>query len=249
MLRNLIRLAVLLLIANALYRFVPVVHPPPSVQGCGRRSGAVLRRIARTVEIIDRVMVLAEKYQIPIEREAVQVTRDKQLPTSTSCTKSQSSGSLPTSGRCRSPSRSRAGTGRRRPAPTRSSEISAARLERAPDAARAAADAAVARGSSSVERLAGRASSVVRRVHGSPRLISTFSRAPRARPRAGARAPRRRRSRRSDCRTWRPWMPLRRPSAHRRITSSGASVGGRQRCLDAGGAARSAFSDRTLGSR
>ena len=78
MLRNLIRLAVFLLIANALYRFVPVyMH---HYQFKDAVAEAVKFSKDRTdVEIVDRVMVLAGRYQIPIDRDAVQVTRDKQM--------------------------------------------------------------------------------------------------------------------------------------------------------------------------
>ena len=78
MLRNLVRLAIVLLLANALYRFVPVyLH---HYQFKDAVAEAVKFSKDRTdVEIVDRVMVLAERYQIPIDREAVQVTRDKQM--------------------------------------------------------------------------------------------------------------------------------------------------------------------------
>jgi len=78
MLRNLIRLAVFLLIVNALYRFVPVyVHHYQFKDAVA--EAAKFSKDRSDVEIIDRVMVLAERYQIPIARDAVQVTRDKQM--------------------------------------------------------------------------------------------------------------------------------------------------------------------------
>ena len=78
MLRNLVRLVVFLLIVNALYRFVPVyVHHYQFKDAVA--EAAKFSKDRTDVEIIDRVMVLAERYQIPLDREAVQVTRDKQL--------------------------------------------------------------------------------------------------------------------------------------------------------------------------
>ena len=78
MLRNLVRLVVFLLIVNALYRFVPVyVHHYQFKDAVA--EAAKFSKDRTDVEIIDRVMVLAERYQIPLAREAVQVTRDKQL--------------------------------------------------------------------------------------------------------------------------------------------------------------------------
>ena len=73
MLRNLIRLAVFLLIANALYRFVPVYMHHYQFKDAVAEA-AKFSKDRSDVEIIDRVMVLAERYQIPIDREAVQVT-------------------------------------------------------------------------------------------------------------------------------------------------------------------------------
>ena len=78
MLRNLIRVAVLLLIANALYRFVPVyVHYHQFKDAV--KEAALFAKDKSDSEITDRVMVLAERYKVRINREAVQVTRDRQL--------------------------------------------------------------------------------------------------------------------------------------------------------------------------
>jgi hypothetical protein len=77
MLRNLVRLAVLLLIAHALYRFVPVYMHHYQFKDAVEEA-ARFSRDRSEVEVIDRVMQLAERYQIPLDREAIQVTRDKQ---------------------------------------------------------------------------------------------------------------------------------------------------------------------------
>jgi len=77
MLRNLIRLAVLLLIANALYRFVPVYLHHYQFKDAVAEA-ARFSKDRTDAELVDRVMLLAERYQIPLDREAVQVTLDKQ---------------------------------------------------------------------------------------------------------------------------------------------------------------------------
>ena len=78
MLRNLIRLAIVLLIAHALYHFVPpYVHYHQFKDAVGET--ALFAKDLGDAEIVDRVMELAARYSIPIEREAVQVTRDKQF--------------------------------------------------------------------------------------------------------------------------------------------------------------------------
>jgi hypothetical protein len=74
--RNLIRLAVLLLIAHALFRFVPVyVHHYQFKDAVAET--ALFAKDRTDTELVDRVMTLAERYQIPLERDAVQVSRDK----------------------------------------------------------------------------------------------------------------------------------------------------------------------------
>jgi hypothetical protein len=40
---------------------------------------ALFARDSPEADIVDRVMVLAERYTVPVRREAVQVTRDKQF--------------------------------------------------------------------------------------------------------------------------------------------------------------------------
>jgi hypothetical protein len=77
MLRNMVRIAVVLLIANALYRFVPVyMHYQQFKDAVGET--AMFAKDRPESELVDRVMLLAERYQIPIDRDAVQVSRDKQ---------------------------------------------------------------------------------------------------------------------------------------------------------------------------
>jgi hypothetical protein len=77
MLRNLIRLVVVLLIANALYRFVPVYMHYYQFKDAVREA-AMFAKDRSEFEIIDRVMQLADRFKVPVNREMVQVTRDKQ---------------------------------------------------------------------------------------------------------------------------------------------------------------------------
>ena len=74
--RNVVRLAVFLLIANALYRSVPAyIHYYQFKDGV--QEVALFAKDRTDLELTDRVMALAEKYRVPIDREAVQVSRDK----------------------------------------------------------------------------------------------------------------------------------------------------------------------------
>ena len=78
MLRNLIRLTVLLLIAHALYRFVPpYVHYHQFKDAVA--EAALFARDRPDAEIVERVMTLAERYGVPVERDAVRVTRDSRF--------------------------------------------------------------------------------------------------------------------------------------------------------------------------
>lgn len=74
--RNLIRLAVLLLIAHALFRFVPVYLHYYQFKDAIEET-ALFAKDTTDAELVDRVMVLAEKHRIPVERDAVQISRDK----------------------------------------------------------------------------------------------------------------------------------------------------------------------------
>lgn len=75
MLRNLVRLAVILLSAHALYRFVPVyVHYQQFKDAVG--EVALFAKDRSEPELVDRIMELAERYEIPIDRDAVAITRD-----------------------------------------------------------------------------------------------------------------------------------------------------------------------------
>ena len=76
MLRNLVRLAVVLLIAHALYRFVPVYAHNYQFKDAVAEA-ALFSQDRAEPEIVDQVMELAAHYDIPLERESVQVTKDR----------------------------------------------------------------------------------------------------------------------------------------------------------------------------
>ena len=78
MFRNLIRLAVALLIGHALYRFVPTYLHYYQFKDAVAET-VLFSKDRPDADLVDRVMMLAQRYQIPIDREAVQVTRDKQM--------------------------------------------------------------------------------------------------------------------------------------------------------------------------
>ena len=121
MLRNLFRLAVVLLIAHALYRFVPVYVHYYQFKDAVAETALFAKERTET-DLVDRVMALAEQYQLPIDRDAVQVSRDKQFTYINVAYEEQIEWVPSTGGRCRSRSRSRAGTCARRPASTRCGE-------------------------------------------------------------------------------------------------------------------------------
>ena len=74
MIRKLVKLAIFLLIANALYRVAP-----PSVHYYQFKDAvqelALFSQKSPDAELIDRVMALAEENSIPLERDYVQVRR------------------------------------------------------------------------------------------------------------------------------------------------------------------------------
>ena len=78
MLRNVLRLAIVLLIAHALYRFVPVyVHYQQFKDAAA--EAALFSKDRSDTELLDRLMTLAGHYRIPIDRDAVQITRDGEI--------------------------------------------------------------------------------------------------------------------------------------------------------------------------
>jgi hypothetical protein len=77
MARKIVNLAIFLLIANALYRFVPVYFHYQQFKDAVHET-ALFSRGRTDAQLIDQVMDLAAKYQIPLDREYVQVRRENE---------------------------------------------------------------------------------------------------------------------------------------------------------------------------
>jgi hypothetical protein len=74
--KNLIKLAVFLLLANALYQTAPVwVHYYQFKDAV--KEMALFSKDASEASVVDRVMELAGKHKVPLERDSVQVARTK----------------------------------------------------------------------------------------------------------------------------------------------------------------------------
>jgi hypothetical protein len=72
--RTVVKLAVFLLVVHALYRFVPVYFHYQQFKDAVHET-AMFSKDKTDVQIIDRVMELAEKYRVPLKREYVEVKR------------------------------------------------------------------------------------------------------------------------------------------------------------------------------
>jgi hypothetical protein len=75
MARTIVRLAVVGLVVHALYRFVPVYVHYQQFKDAVHET-ALFARGRSSEQIVDRVMELAERYRVPLERDAVTVTRE-----------------------------------------------------------------------------------------------------------------------------------------------------------------------------
>ena len=75
MARTIVKLGIFLLIVHALYRFVPVYFHYQEFKDAVHEA-ALFSRQQTDAQVIDRVMELAEKYQIPLSREAVQIRHE-----------------------------------------------------------------------------------------------------------------------------------------------------------------------------
>ena len=73
--RTVFKLAVFLLIVHALYRFVPVYFHYQQFKDAVHET-ALFSRDKTDVQIVDRVMELAEKYRVPLQRDYVEVRRE-----------------------------------------------------------------------------------------------------------------------------------------------------------------------------
>lgn len=75
MARTFVKLGIFLLVVHALYRFVPVYFHYQQFKDAVHET-ALFSRERNEAQIADIVMELAEKYQIPLSRESVQVRRE-----------------------------------------------------------------------------------------------------------------------------------------------------------------------------
>ena len=75
MARTFVKIGIFLLIVHALYRFVPVYFHYQQFKDAVHET-ALFSRERNEAQIADSVMELAEKYQIPLSRESVQVRRE-----------------------------------------------------------------------------------------------------------------------------------------------------------------------------
>lgn len=73
--RKLVKLAIFLLVVHALYRSVPVYLHYQQFKDAVHET-ALFFKDKPDEQIIDRVMELAEKYRIPLQRDYVQVRRE-----------------------------------------------------------------------------------------------------------------------------------------------------------------------------
>ena len=74
MIRKLVKLAIFLLIANALYQTAPVaIHNFQFKDAL--RDLALFSRQVPDAELLDRIMALAEENNVPLDREFIQIRR------------------------------------------------------------------------------------------------------------------------------------------------------------------------------
>lgn len=75
MIRKLVKLAIFLLIANAVYRIAPPTVHYFQFKDAVQELALFSQQKTPDAELIDRVMALADEHSIPLEREYVQVRR------------------------------------------------------------------------------------------------------------------------------------------------------------------------------
>ena len=75
MIRKLVKLAIFLLIANAVYRIAPPTVHYFQFKDAVQELALFSQQKTADAELIDRVMALADEHGIPLERDYVQVRR------------------------------------------------------------------------------------------------------------------------------------------------------------------------------
>jgi hypothetical protein len=76
-LKTIVKLAIFLLFVHALYRFVPVYFHYQQFKDAVHEA-ALFSRGKTDAQLVDQVMDLAAKYQIPLDREYVQVRHESE---------------------------------------------------------------------------------------------------------------------------------------------------------------------------
>ena len=74
--RKLLKLAIVLLIANALYQFVPPFVHYVQFKDAVRQAVLFSKDVPDGV-LLDKVMSLAEEHNVPIDRDAIVIRRDR----------------------------------------------------------------------------------------------------------------------------------------------------------------------------
>ena len=76
MTRKIVQLAIFLLAAHALYRFVPVYVRHQQFEDAVNQVALFSTKDKSDVEIVTRVLELAGEHQVPVDPDAVQVRRE-----------------------------------------------------------------------------------------------------------------------------------------------------------------------------
>ena len=77
MARTFVKLAIFLLVVHAIYRFVPVYFHYQQFKDAVHET-ALFSKDKTNAQIVDRVMELAEKYRVPLQREYIDVRRENE---------------------------------------------------------------------------------------------------------------------------------------------------------------------------
>lgn len=74
--RKLVKLAIVLLIANAMYQFVPPYVHYVQFKDAVRETALFAKDVPDGV-LLDKLMSLAEKHNVPIDRDAIEIRHDQ----------------------------------------------------------------------------------------------------------------------------------------------------------------------------
>lgn len=74
MIRKLVKLAIFLLLANAVYRIAPVAYHNFQFKDALQNLALFSQKVS-DAELIDRVMALADEHNVPLDRDYIQIRR------------------------------------------------------------------------------------------------------------------------------------------------------------------------------